>query len=35
VSEKTIEGHRSNIISKLELPKEKNSLLKWAIANRF
>jgi DNA-binding NarL/FixJ family response regulator len=35
VSEKTIEGHRSSIISKLELPKEKNSLLKWAIANRF
>ncbi len=31
LSEKTIEGHRSNIIEKLGLPKEKNTLLKWAI----
>ena len=31
LSEKTVEGHRSNIIEKLGLPKEKNSLLKWAI----
>lgn len=31
LSEKTIEGHRSNIIEKLGLPKEKNVLLKWAL----
>ncbi|WP_310554545.1 response regulator transcription factor [Flavobacterium sp.] len=31
LSEKTVEGHRSNIIEKLGLPKEKNTLLKWAI----
>ena len=31
LSERTIEGHRRNIIEKLGLPKEKNSLLKWAI----
>lgn len=30
ISEKTVEGHRSNIITKLELPKEKNVLLIWA-----
>lgn len=30
ISEKTVEGHRSNIIQKLELPKEKNTLLIWA-----
>ena len=33
LSERTIEGHRRNIIEKLGLPKEKNSLLKWAIQN--
>lgn len=33
VSIKTIEGHRTCIIEKLQLPKEKNALLKWAIAN--
>ena len=33
LSEKTVEGHRSKIIEKLSLPKEKNSLLKWAIQN--
>ena len=33
LSEKTIEGHRSNIIDKLGLPKEKNILLKWAMRN--
>jgi two-component system nitrate/nitrite response regulator NarL len=33
LSEKTIEGHRSNIIEKLGLVKEKNILLKWAIQN--
>ncbi len=33
LSEKTVEGHRSNIIEKLGLPKEKNTLLKWAIQN--
>ena len=31
LSEKTVEGHRSNIIEKLQLPKEKNTLLKWAL----
>lgn len=30
ISEKTVEGHRTNIIQKLELPKEKNVLLVWA-----
>ncbi len=33
VSVKTIEGHRTSIIEKLQLPKEKNALMKWAIAN--
>ncbi len=33
LSEKTVEGHRSNIIEKLGLVKEKNTLLKWAIQN--
>ena len=33
LSEKTVEGHRSNIIEKLGLPKEKNTLLIWAIQN--
>ena len=33
LSEKTVEGHRSKIIDKLSLPKEKNALLKWAIQN--
>lgn len=31
ISEKTVEGHRANIISKLQLPKEKNVLLIWAM----
>lgn len=31
LSERTVEGHRSNIIEKLELPKEKNALLIWAL----
>ncbi len=31
VSEKMIEKHRSKIIEKLGLPKEKNVLLKWAM----
>lgn len=35
LSEKTVEGHRSNIIEKLGLPKEKNILLKWAIQNMY
>lgn len=34
LSEKTVEGHRSKIIEKLGLPKEKNALLKWAILNQ-
>ncbi|EDM38499.1 putative nitratenitrite response regulator protein [Pedobacter sp. BAL39] len=33
LAEKTVEGHRSRIISKLRLPKEKNALLKWALSN--
>ncbi len=33
LSERTVEGHRSNIIEKLGLVKEKNTLLKWAIQN--
>jgi two-component system nitrate/nitrite response regulator NarL len=33
VSEKTIRNHRYNIKKKLDLPKENNSLLKWAIMN--
>jgi DNA-binding NarL/FixJ family response regulator len=35
LSEKTVEGHRSKIIEKLDLPKEKNTLLKWAIQQRL
>ena len=30
IAEKTVEGHRTNIIQKLGLPKEKNTLLVWA-----
>lgn len=33
ISEKTVEGHRRNIISKLDLPKEKNILLRWVLSN--
>jgi two-component system, NarL family, nitrate/nitrite response regulator NarL len=33
LSERTIEWHRKNIIEKLDLPKEKNILTKWAIKN--
>jgi DNA-binding NarL/FixJ family response regulator len=33
LSIKTVEGHRANIIEKLGLPKEKNTLLVWAIQN--
>ncbi|HEX8015945.1 MAG TPA: LuxR C-terminal-related transcriptional regulator [Flavobacterium sp.] len=33
LSEKTVEGHRSKIIDKLGLPKEKNALLIWAMQN--
>jgi two-component system nitrate/nitrite response regulator NarL len=34
LSEKTVEGHRSKIIEKLGLPKEKNTLLKWAMQQK-
>lgn len=34
ISEKTVENHRTNIIRKLDLPKEKNALLSWALQNR-
>lgn len=33
LSERTIEWHRRNIIEKLNLPKEKNTLLMWAMQN--
>lgn len=33
ISEKTVKNHRHNIIQKLGLPNEKNSLLKWAVNN--
>ncbi|MFM6995087.1 MAG: response regulator [Sediminibacterium sp.] len=33
VSEKTVKNHRHNIIQKLNLTNEKNSLLKWASNN--
>ena len=33
VSEKTVRNHRYNIIKKLNLPNDYNSLLKWAITN--
>jgi DNA-binding NarL/FixJ family response regulator len=33
ISEKTVEGHRTNIIQKLGLPKGKNTLLIWAMKN--
>lgn len=35
LSEKTVEGHRTKIIEKLGLTKEKNTLLKWAIQQNF
>ena len=31
ISEKTVEGHRTGIIKKLNLPKGKNTLLRWAM----
>ncbi|MDO5511079.1 MAG: response regulator transcription factor [Weeksellaceae bacterium] len=33
ISYRTVETHRRNIIEKLELPKQKNSLLIWALKN--
>ncbi|MBX7240569.1 MAG: response regulator transcription factor [Bacteroidia bacterium] len=33
ISERTVEVHRRNIIRKLQLPKEKNALLIWALKN--
>jgi len=35
ISEKTVEGHRSKIVEKLNLPKEKNAILKWLIINKI
>ena len=35
ISEKTVEGHRSKIVEKLELPKEKNAILRWLITNKI
>ena len=34
ISEKTVETHRGHIIKKLNIPSEKNALLKWAIENK-
>lgn len=34
MSIKTVENHRTNIIKKLELPREKNVLLIWALENK-
>ena len=34
ISERTVEKHRSNIIAKLGLKTQTNSLIKWAVANR-
>ncbi len=34
ISERTVEKHRSNIINKLEIPKQANSLSLWAVENR-
>lgn len=34
ISERTVEGHRHNIIKKLKLPSENNILYRWAIKNR-
>lgn len=31
ITEKTVEAHKRNIVEKLNLPKEKNALLIWAI----
>lgn len=33
IAEKTVESHRRNIMEKLDLPKEKNALLIWAMKN--
>lgn len=33
MSERTVEWHRRYIIEKLDFTKEKNSLLKWELAN--
>jgi len=33
ISEKTVRNHRYNIIKKLNLPNDNNSLLKWAISH--
>jgi DNA-binding CsgD family transcriptional regulator len=33
ISEKTVESHKRNICEKLELPKGKNILLKWATTH--
>lgn len=35
ISERTIEKHRSNMISKLQLDKKHNSLVIWAQQNKF
>ncbi len=34
VSPKTVENHRRNIIEKLDLPRENNSLLKWVLSKQ-
>ena len=34
ISERTVEKHRSNIINKLKIPKQANSLSLWAVEHR-
>lgn len=33
IAEKTVRNHRYNIVKKMDLKEDKNSLLKWAISN--
>ncbi|MBV1924603.1 MAG: LuxR C-terminal-related transcriptional regulator, partial [Flavobacteriaceae bacterium] len=35
ISTRTVEKHRSNIINKLELNKETNTLITWALVNKM
>lgn len=35
ISTRTVEKHRSNIINKLELSKETNTLITWALVNKM
>jgi len=33
ISDKTVRNHRYNIIKKLDIPNDNNSLLKWALTH--